>query len=54
MAAVKEKRMNAMAPIYGNLIVKGERAFSEVPATVKEDVRKWLVDNGHEELAADE
>lgn len=54
MAVAKEKRMSAMAPIYGNLIVKGERAFSEVPAAVKEDVRKWLADNGHEELAADE
>lgn len=36
----KEKKMSAMAPIYGNLIVKGEKTLSIVPATVKEDVRK--------------
>lgn len=49
-----EKKISAMAPIYGSLIVKGERVFSEVPAAIREDVRKWLVDNGHEELAVDE
>lgn len=50
----KEKKMSAMAPIYGSLIVKGEKALSDVPATVKGDVSKWLKDNGYEELAAEE
>lgn len=54
MAVAEEKRVSAMAPIYGNLIIKGRKVFSEVPATVKEDVREWLIDSGHEELAADE
>lgn len=45
------KKMSAMAPIYGSLIIKGEKVLSNVPKTIKEDVRQWLVDNGHEELA---
>lgn len=50
----KEKKMSAMAPIYGNLIVKNKetgKTIADVPATVKEDVRKWLIDNGHADLA---
>lgn len=54
MAAAKEKKMSAMAPIYGSLIVKGEKTILDVPETVKEDVRRWLVENGHEELADEE
>lgn len=47
-------KMSAMAPIYGNLIVKGQKTFSDVSTTVKEDVRKWLTDNGYGELATEE
>lgn len=47
-------KMSAMAPIYGNLIVKGEKSFSDVPSTVKRDVREWLIENGHKELTAEE
>lgn len=50
----KAKKMSAMAPIYGSLIVKGEKALSDVPAVVREDVSKWLKDNGHEELTVEE
>lgn len=54
MATVKEKKMSAMAPIYGGLIVKGKKTLSDVPPAVKEDVGKWLADNGYGELAAEE
>lgn len=49
-----KRKMSAMAPVYGNLIVKGAKTLSEVPAQVKEDVSQWLKDNGYEELAAGE
>lgn len=57
MAVAKEKRMSAMVPIYGNLIIKNKetgKTIADVPATVKEDVRKWLIENGHGELAEEE
>lgn len=50
----KAKKMSAMAPIYGSLIVKGEKTLSDVPAVIREDVRAWLVENGHEELTVEE
>lgn len=47
------KKVSAMVPIYGNLIIKGEstgKTISDVPATIRKDVKAWLVDNGYEEL----
>lgn len=46
-----EKKVSAMVPIYGSLIVKGEKTLSSVPASIVEDVREWLINNGYEELA---
>lgn len=43
-----------MVPIYGNLIVKGKKTIDEVPDIIKGDVKQWLIDNGHEELADEE
>lgn len=48
------KKADAMVPIYGNLIVKGQKVISEVPEVIREDVSQWLIDNGHEELADEE
>lgn len=47
------KKMSAMAPIYGSLIVKGEKTLSEVPSQVKEDVSQWLEENGYGDLAVE-
>lgn len=33
-----------MAIIYATLIIKGRKAFAEVPAKIKEQVREVLVD----------
>ena len=46
-----KKKVDAMVPIYGNLIVKGRKVIMDVPDVIKEDVSQWLVDNGHSELA---
>lgn len=39
-----------MAVIYVALIIKGKRKFSQVPATIKEQVRQLLIDLELEEL----
>jgi len=38
------KDVKEMAVIYATLIVKGVKTFSEVPATIKEQVRQVLID----------
>lgn len=42
-----------MAAIYVNLILKGRKTFSEVPANLKELVKEVLLQTGHEELTRD-
>lgn len=43
--AVSGKKMSVMVPIYGSLIIKGEKSISNVPEGIRGDVRKWLIDN---------
>lgn len=43
-----------MAMVYVSLIVKGRKTFSQVPATIKEQVRQILVDCELEYLAVEE
>lgn len=50
----KDKKDNAMVPVYGNLIIKGQKVIGDVPGIIREDVSQWLVDNGHEELTDEE
>lgn len=33
-----------MAVIYAQLIIKGKRKFSQVPARIKDDVKEILID----------
>lgn len=49
-----KKKSDVMVPIYGNLIVKGQKVIAEVPEIIREDVSQWLIDNGHPELADEE
>lgn len=44
------KDVNEMAVIYATLIVKGVKTFSEVPSTIKEQVRQVLIDLECEDL----
>ena len=39
-----------MATIYATLIVKGKKAFKDVPMSLKEQVRQTLIDLDLEEL----
>lgn len=45
------KKSDAMVPVYGNLILKGQKDITEVPGVIREEVSQWLIDNGHPELA---
>ncbi|MDD6195422.1 MAG: CD1375 family protein [[Clostridium] aminophilum] len=42
-----------MAKIYVQLIIKGKRKFSKVPAPIKEEVRQLLIDMDLEYLIDD-
>ena len=39
-----------MAKVYASLIIKGKKAFHEVPAELKPAVSQILIDGGHEDL----
>lgn len=45
------KEVALMAVIYATLIVKGKKAFADVPAVIKEKVREILIDLEVPELA---
>lgn len=47
MEVRREKKVSAMVPNYGYLIVKGNKDLSEVPEPLLEDVKSWLIENGH-------
>lgn len=42
--------LETMAIIYATLIIKGKKAFADVPAKIKEQVREVLVDCDCEHL----
>lgn len=48
---VAKTKDNAMVPVYGSLIIKGQKTLSDVPEIIREDVGQWLIENGHPELA---
>lgn len=39
-----------MAEVYADLIIKGRKTYSEVPAKLKEAVKEVLIRRGHQEL----
>ena len=39
-----------MAEVYADLIIKGRKTYSEVPAKLKEAVKEVLIRRGHPEL----
>lgn len=39
-----------MAMLYATSIIQGKRKFSQIPKTLKEQVREILIDAGMEEL----
>lgn len=45
------KEVNTMAVIYATLIVKGKKAFADVPEVIKEKVKQILIDLEVPELA---
>lgn len=47
------KEVDIMAMIYVSLIVKGLKTFSDVPDTLKEQVRQILIDIDCEHLITD-
>lgn len=47
------KGVDNMAIVYALLIIKGKKAFADVPAKLKEQVREVLVDMEVPELAAE-
>ena len=44
------KEVKEMAVVYATLIIKGKKTFSQVPATLKEQVRQILIDLDCEDL----
>lgn len=46
----KKKIDKQMVPIYGNLIVKGQKNIIDVPINIREDVYQWLINNGYSKL----
>lgn len=51
---VVNKKMEAVIPIYGNLIVNEQKKIIDVPGVIRDDVKAWLVNNGHGELAVED
>ena len=47
------KGVDNMAIVYALLIIKGKKAFADVPAKLKEQVKEVLIDMEVPELAAD-
>lgn len=39
-----------MAKVYASLVIKGKKAFHEVPEDLKPEVREILIAGGHEDL----
>jgi hypothetical protein len=39
-----------MPKIYADLIIKGIKSINDVPDRIKEDVKKILIESGHEDL----
>ena len=39
-----------MAKVYASLIIKGKKAFHEIPEKLKPEVREILIAEGHPEL----
>lgn len=48
------KEVENMIVVYATLIIKGKRTFSQVPETIKEEVREYLIALDCEKLARDE
>lgn len=48
---VCRKGVNDMAVVYATLIIKGVKKFSDVPARIKEQVKRVLVDLDCPELS---
>lgn len=42
------RKVEAMIPIYGSLIIKQKMSILEVPGTIREEVEKWLMENEDE------
>lgn len=45
------KEVYVMAMVYATLIIKGKKRFSDVPETLKDEVRQILIDADVEYLA---
>lgn len=45
------KEVYVMAMLYATLIIKGKKRFSDVPETLKDEVRQILIDADVEYLA---
>ena len=44
---------DTMAMLYASCIIRGTKTFSDVPATLKNDIRQILLDEGLENLTRD-
>ena len=45
-----DRKGDTMAVVYATLIIKGKKTFSQVPASLKEQVRQILIDLDCEHL----
>lgn len=51
VSVIYRKEVEVMAVIYATLIVKGKKTISQVPETIKEQVKQILIDLEVPELA---
>ena len=46
--------MSALAKLYADAIIDGDRTIKRVPAVIREEVKEILISQGYEELAKEE
>ena len=45
--------MKAIATIYAETIIRGDRTFASIPKKIKEEVKEVLVEMGREDLVVE-
>ena len=46
--------MSAMAKLYAEAIIDGDRTIKQVPSVIREEVKEILISQGYEELAKED
>lgn len=46
--------MSAMAKLYAEAIIDGDRTIKQVPSVIRKEVKEILISKGYEELAKED